>query len=110
MRPSVVVDDEPDAEMGTGLEATRVMDGAMTLWIDGGRMVETEPPRERPDWLDWEAGRGRGADRTDAGEAGTGIGGVLGCGEGECECEAVEAGLSGDGCFTVDAVLESDEE
>ena len=79
VRPSVVVDDEPDAETGTGLEATRVMLGGRRLVIDGGRMVETEPPRERPDWADCEAGSAMGTERAEGvGGSEACIGGVFG--------------------------------
>ncbi len=40
----VVVEEEVD--VGMGLETTRLRGK------DGGRMVETEPPRERTDWED----------------------------------------------------------
>ena len=45
------------------------MTGAPPRVIDGGRMVETEPPRERTDWEDWPGGNG--TDFTEAGEDGS---------------------------------------
>ena len=46
-----------------------MMTGAPPRVIDGGRMVETEPPRERTDWEDWPWGNG--TDLTEAGEDGS---------------------------------------
>ena len=77
-RPRVVVEDEWEA--GTGLEMTRVIEAGMVPEIDGGRIVETDPPRERTDWADCEAGGAIGAERTEVGEdrSSGGIGGVFG--------------------------------
>lgn len=83
--PRVVVDEESEWE--TGVDTTRVMAGDVTRGSVGGRMVETEPPRERTDWVLWD---GRGADRTDAGEDG----GCMASGEG---CRA-EPELESDDC------------
>ena len=69
-RPRVVVEDESEWD-AAGEETTRVMTGAPPRVIDGGRMVETEPPRERTDWEDWDACGSMGAERTEVGEGGT---------------------------------------